>query len=388
MTPTRVARLRCWLTAVLICAWAPAAAAQDRAGAIAEKLDRAGVIDNYFPQVALEVASTLAQAAPGRWQGVQVNERPRPGWLHIYLVDAQRLPADSLLADQGIENFTADDLKGGAAADEDSASIFLNTAMWKRLTAATVLKTTKLQSDLTAALAAVDALGPDLVQKLNDPTLLSSNAAGMQSARNLMRGALAFVLAHEMGHLLIGRAKPSDEASQRRLSTATKRQLDESRACPELLPRESREDQKIEYAADMAAVGLLGRQCQIGANGKLQHAIYLLGMGWYFTAAMGDKLLDMGRNTDSPNIARFLRQMIGDQLYDLAVAARAAEIRRGAVKFAYPSTHPPDAERMRAIETALRSTPCGGSGLSTGGAQMMEMYRARMCSQLIQEHAR
>jgi hypothetical protein len=37
---------------------------------------------------------------------------------------------------------------------------------------------------------------------------------------------------------------------------------------------------------------------------------------------------------------------------------------------------------MLAIEQALRKTPCGSGGLDPSGAQLMEMFRARMCSSL------
>ena len=116
--------------AVLICAigvtFAPAAHASGPA--IASKLERAGVIDNYFPEVVVEVASALTQAAPSRWRGVQVNQAYRAGWLNIYLIDARRLPEGGLLDAEGVPNFTADNLRGGARADEDTNTIFLNTA--------------------------------------------------------------------------------------------------------------------------------------------------------------------------------------------------------------------------------------------------------------------
>lgn len=384
MSRATIARSRRCAIAVLIgLLGVPAAAAQDRAGSIAQKLERAGVIDNYFPDAAQYVANTLVQAAPGRWQGVQVNQAPRDGWLHIYLIDARRLPDDNILADEGVDNFTGPELAAGGTSDEDSASIFLNTAMWKRLAAATVMKESGLQSDLMSALAIVDSVGLERVHKFWEPATLSEKSPDIRTARWLLRGALAFVLAHEMGHLMIGHAKPSDEASQRRLSQMTKRQADESRACPELLPSESRQRQKHEHDADMAAVTLLGRQCQIGNDGKQRHAIYMIGTSWYFLASMSDKLFVMGRNTDSPNIANALRARMGDQLYQLAIAAHAAEKRRGAVKFAYPASHPPDTERMQAIEAAMRATPCGGDGLSSSGAQLLEMFRLQMCQQMI-----
>jgi hypothetical protein len=81
--------------------------------------------------------------------------------------------------------------------------------------------------------------------------------------------------------------------------------------------------------------------------------------------------------------------MIGPQLYQQVIAAHAREKRRGAVAFAFPSSHPPDTARIQAIEAALRATPCGGSDLDTAQAQLLDTFRQQMCRQLIgRERAR
>jgi hypothetical protein len=138
-------------------------------------------------------------------------------------------------------------------------------------------------------------------------------------------------------------------------------------------------------------VALLGQQCRIGNDGQLRHSIYMLGMGWYFLASMSDKLIEMGRNTDSPIIAQALRSRIGPELYQQVIAAHASEKRRGAVAFAFPSSHPPDTARMQAIDQALRTTSCGAGGLegSLAQAQLLDMFRQQMCRRLTgQEPAR
>jgi len=350
---------------------------------IASKLQRAGVLDNYFPEVVQEVAVNLLRAGPTPWQGVQVNGAHRAGWVNIYMIDARRLPKHDLLAEEGIQNLTAENLRGGALAHEETATIFINTVMSKRLTAATLMTQTKVQPDLTAALATVDAAGLDAVRKFWDPATLSANTDANQRVGWLLRGATAFVLAHEIGHLRIGQIQ-GDEPDRLRLAKLTERQQDEIRACPELMHKESRQRQAHERAADAAAVTMLGQQCRIGDDGKLRHAIYLLGTSWYFLASMSDKLLEMARNTDSPFIAQALRAKIGADLYQHVVAAQAAERRRGAVQFAFPLSHPPDTERMQAIEAGLRKTPCGGEGLDSAGAQMLEMLRVQTCRRIIE----
>ncbi len=386
MIRTRAAESHRWIGAMLICSlWAPFdATAQERSSGIGDKLERAGIIDPYFREVAYEVASALVRASPDQWRGVQVNPRPhRAGWVNIYMIDARRLPEDGLLADEGIDNFTPANLSAGALSHEATGTIFLNTAMWKRLVAATVLTQTKIQPDITAALASVDVMGLDATRQYWDPAALSADTPINKRVGWLMRGALAFVLAHEMGHLRIGPAMSSQEPDRLRLSRMTEREKDEARACPELMERESRQRQKHEQAADLAAVELLGQQCRIGNDGKLRHAIYMLGTSWYFLASMSDKLIEMARNTDSLVIAQALRVKIGPQLYQQVVAAHAREKRRGAVAFAFPSSHPPDTARMQAIETALRATPCGGGDLESAEAQLLDTFRQQMCRRLI-----
>lgn len=379
-------RTAAWIVAVLVCSltipFNGAAQSALIGSRIAKKLERAGVIDNYFPEVAFEVASALTQAAPDRWRGVQVNQAYRAGWLNIYLLDARRLPEDGLLDEEGVPNFTADNLRGGARAHEDSGTIFVNTAAAKRFTAATVLTQTKLEPDLTAALARVDAMGLDAARQFWDAAALSVDTPTNRRVGWLTKGALAFVLAHEMGHLQIGPAQ-SEEADMLRLKNLTPREQDERRACPELVDKEARQSQKQEQAADLAGVELLGQQCKIGAGGQLRHSIYMLGTTWYFLASMSDKLIEMGRNTDSPIIAQALRAKIGPELYQQMIAGHTAEKRRGAVALAFPLTHPPDTERMQAIEAALRATPCGAGDLDSSGAQLLEMYRLQMCRRLI-----
>lgn len=344
------------------------------------KLQQTQLLDPYYADVVHEIADTLAQAAPGVWRGVQVNRAYRAGWLNIYMLDATQLRDDALLADE-VPSFSRGSLKGGALTDEDTGIVFLNTATWKRLVAATVMKQNRVQSDLTSGLAVVDAIGLSAARRYWDPATLNTDTSEMRRAGWLLRGTVAFVLAHEMGHLRIGRFATT-EATQLQLKDLTERQKDERLACPETLPGESQQQQRHEAAADMAAVKLLGQQCRIGRDGELRHNIYILGTNWYFLYAMGDKLLDIGRNTTSPVIERALRTLITDELYQRVIAESASNVRKGAVKLAFPKTHPPDYSRMIAIEQALRATPCGSGGLDLSSAQMMEMFRVRMCGSL------
>jgi hypothetical protein len=353
---------------------------------IHDKLVQAAIFDEYFPDVALEIGESLRQAAPGQWAGVAVNGAYRRGWLNIYMVDASRLDDDALLDAEGV-NFTPETLQGGAMAHPKTGIVFINTASWKRLAAATYLTQMKLQPNITAALAQVDAVGLAAARRAWDPATLTVDTPQTRRTGWLMRGAFAFVLAHEMGHLRNGDAGDSAAGVQSAivLKDLTQRQKDERYACPETLGPQFRARQRDEAAADMVAVELLGQQCRIGSDGQLRHSIYLLGTQWYFMAAMGDKLLQMGRSSTSPVIAAALRQQLGTELYEQVVAARAEASRRGGVAPAFPTTHPPDATRVRDIERALAGTPCGAANIDTSGAQLLDQFRTSMCRGLISQ---
>jgi hypothetical protein len=348
-----------------------------------DRLQQARLLDDYYPDAVREVAESLVLAAPGEWQGVRVNEAHRPGWLNIYLVDAERLSGDEPF-DAGGLDLTREALAGGALAHEATGTLYLNTAAWKRLAAATVMTRTDVQDELISALAAVDANGLAATRRYWDRSTLDADTDVMRLSGWLLRGALAFVLAHEMGHLQIGPSAEADAAEirMRDLTNLTERQKDERLACPETLHTEFQRQQRHELAADLAAVRLLGQQCRIGEDGEMRHEIYQLGTSWYFLAAMSDKLLQMGRNSDSPFMARMLRTKLGPELYEQAVTASAASARKGGVKAAFPKTHPPDYARMEAIQRAFADTPCGGGDEDLSDLQLMELMRVKMCNEL------
>jgi len=347
------------------------------------RLQQAGLLDDYYPDAVREVAESLVRAAPGEWQGVRVNEAHRPGWLNIYLVDAERLSDDEPF-DAGGLDLTREALAGGALAHEATGTVYLNTAAWKRLAAATVMTRTGVQENLMAALATVDANGLQATRRYWDRGTLDADTEAMRTSAWLLRGALAFVLAHEMGHLQVGPSAEADAAAirMRDVTNLTERQKDERLACPETLHAEFQRQQRHELAADLAAVRLLGQQCRIGEDAELRHGIYQLGTSWYFLTAMSDKLLQMGRSSDSAFMARMLRLKLGPELYEQAVTEFAASARKGGVKAAFPKTHPPDYARMEAIQRAFADTPCGGGDEDLSDLQMMELMRQTMCNQL------
>jgi Zn-dependent protease with chaperone function len=174
---------------------------------------------------------------------------------------------------------------------------------------------------------------------------------------------------------------PDNGNRLQRLAAISARQRDEAAACAQFAAAESAAQQEQERQADLTAARIIGSQCRVGEGAAIRHQLLMLGMNWYLTAEMGDKLLDMGVVSKSALIRSHLTNELGASLYQRTMAARQARAMPGggAVAVAYPPSHPPDAERMRSIEEALQQSPCGGSGLDNGTAKLLDAWRAQMC---------
>lgn len=343
------------------------------------KLQRADLLDPYFQHQVAEVAMPLLQARPGRWRGVQVNDRYRSGWVNIYLMDGDRVTEPGLLDAEGFANVGPGTLQSGAFSHPASDLILLNTAYWKRLVAATYLTQSGGPRQLAQAMASVQAAGLAATEQAWSEATLQQDNQATRFTGLLLRGALAFVLAHEMGHLDAGPVAAAG-GSPGRLLGMDPRSRDEANACPELNRAETNARHDVERAADLFAARLIGQQCRIGDSGSAGYQGTVLGAQWLFTASMSERLFAMGRSSASPVIERALRQLLGDAAY-AQVIAPGRQMGFG-VKAAFPDSHPPDVQRMRAFELALRSTPCGAAGLDLTQIELFEMVRAAHCQRL------
>ena len=68
-------------------------------------------------------------------------------------------------------------------------------------------------------------------------------------------------------------------------------------------------------------------------------------------------------------------------------ARMATSCGRRIVEMVWEDLKPTDIMTMQAIENALNGTSCGGSGLDSSGAQLLEMYRMQMCRSLINQES-
>src|SRR5262245_55180400 len=375
------------MSAVLLAAGGPLAGiawADAATGAkVFETLRGLGALDDYLGAIVGETAADLVRVA-NRWSGAQVNGPYQPGAVNIYVVDSGHLPERPALAgtvlNQG-RGIGRDDVEGGAITDEPTGIVFVASRMIRDLVAATELKTQV--NDIMVALALLRTRGLEPYRALWDP---ARNAALRPADRGnrlqmLVRGALGFVLAHEMGHIALGRPEAALAAQPPRPLTGKDRDI--AQACPALIDPAHVAKQQLERAADDFAAGLLERLCGAWAPHQPRHLIYELGARWYFLYAMSGTMLATGNATQSRNIHLMLRTKLGPELHQ-ALLALGESSDRGSVHLTYPSNHPPDYERAERLESRLSQSQCSLSRGEAGSmeARMLEVFRQQACRDL------
>ena len=365
----------------------PAAPAQSGTAtpAIYERLQRAGLIDPYFPEVIVELATPLAQAAQGKWKRFQVNAPWRADALNIYQVDAEKIPADFSLErrTKALPSSTLEMLSGGALSSRRTQTILLNTTASKRAAAVAVLQRMSGEP-LIKSLARVDAAGLAASEKLWSPATFANGSKPVQNAILLLRGSTTFVLAHEMGHLLASEgAAPARPVVRAR--SLTDRQKDERAACPEMLVEDFQIQRAAESAADLAATRLLGLQCRIGSDAAIRHEVERLGMQWHFLGSISNKCsrpLDARRARSSRASCRSSRPRALSAGRGRAVVG---DRKAGAVKPLFPASHPPDTRGCRPSRRRWRSHLAAARSETQPRADDGN-YRLQMCRGLVADN--
>lgn len=347
------------------------------------RLQKIDVLDDWGKYQVLDAARSLIQVSGGQFSGAQVNGDPHPGWLSIYLIDSGRVPEGTPIIESPVE-VHPEKLSAGGWTHGTSGTILIDTAYWKRLTAATLMTQRRSPRPILQALATVDVRGLASVRGYWDETVLAEDSPEVRMTKMLMQGALRFVLAHEMGHVGQSERLADPNWSQPKRPTRSDARLHgRSRGCDEFSEATDRAQRAAEQAADRYAAHLVGRLCQLPSEGRLHHEITTLGASWYMTAAVADKTMSMGLADDrTPYIERTVSRQLGADLYAALKMQSSRAPTKGVIAVAFPSSHPPDTERMRAFEGALATTPCGAAGLEIGQAQALEQVRQAMCQSL------
>lgn len=356
----------------------PVQAADQGAGAaIYNILSTRNYLDAYLLPMIDEITADVVKAA-GRWRGYQINRPYREGFVNVYLVDSARLPEVNALAPYDIPLARSDLYDAFAITDEISATIFIDTRSLREFVASSNLKPEF--GDLMPAIASVRLYGLEKVRSSWDQTLNPELRSSNQLSRmqQLTRGAMAFVIAHEMGHIVVGKREPPDVRRTHKPYTGKDR--DTYHACPELIDPERRAKQAVEKAADDFAAQTLANVCVE----KPRHLRYELGAEWYFLYLMNKKLLYSVKTTQSRFIHTTVRNKVGEKLY-AALVAQPEDLGRGSVHLTFPPSHPPDYRRVAESLGKLHASPCSlnyGEPAASPQMQLLDMFTVRACQDL------
>lgn len=385
----RPTRLRHSVAAVLVAVVAVAAltvgscveAARDTRGdQVYRILKQQRLLEDYMPEAMDDIMASLI-AATGQWDGFRINRPYRQGLVNVYMVDTGRLRDRNPLAELEIP---IDGLAGNALADEVSGILLVDTGLLKSFVTAAILYATT-EMDTLAAVGAISARGIDAFRDIWDPkrnrALLSADytTPWVQYAS----GAAAFLLAHEMGHLAIGRDDPSRRLPPMRFASKADRDL--LWACPDLIQRKYAAIQALERAADDFAVELLSQITF--PPGVLTEPMlrYEVGANWYIVYSIGNQMVRALSVTNSPFIRQMLQVQFGPEVFAMLDANRTDD-RPGSVQVFFPETHPANIRRAHDSLKRLEQSPYSVARFqpSTSAAKiaMFELFVQAECRDL------
>lgn len=327
--------------------------ASDKGTTIFEVLKHRGFLDDYMIEAVDEVAASLVGAA-GRWSGHGINRPYVDGAINIYLVDSGRLPESNVLEGFDVE-LARFSLRGNALAHEETGILFVDTALLKSLVTAAQLFANS-DVDTAVAVAAIKARGIDAFRELWDPERNPALETAEYTDRWAMlgAGALAFILAHEMGHIHLG----TDNETRRRAPIRFKDKEDKDKhwVCSDLIDEKYRRQQLIERQADDFAVSLLREV--LFPPGVLTRPLlrYEIGARWYIVYSLSEQLIDAIYATESHNVRSGMRLMLGSEIYDELVRAKPSS-GKGSIHVFFPKSHPANIRRASESLGRLNDSP-------------------------------
>jgi hypothetical protein len=320
-------------------------AADPRGLAIYRALAASGALDDYLKDLVAEVMGQLMHAAR-EWPGYQLNGPHKPAHVNVYLIDSKRLSGQKLPVPRGI-NLTEENLAGSAWTDEDSATIFVDTGMLKEYLAS-VMRKLDTSMPLVRALAEVRVQGLDNVRPLWDPRAnprLHVRVA-VENWLNFYRGMLGFVLAHELGHIHMGRQSANEGADAPTL--ANKQDMDVRWACWDTLSAKFRSQQQVEARADRYAARLIVQI--LFPEGALRAPLlwYELGAQTYLLYTLNAQFLSALDHTESNYLRRAMQIQLGVRAVCESGRDRGAPKARGLTR-ALPDETPRKRSTCRAL---------------------------------------
>lgn len=333
---------------------AAASDASQKGAAIYRLLQERGLLEDYMTEEVGEIAGTLVKAA-GYWPGLRINEPFTPGLLNIYLIDSARLPEANVLQELDV-NLSPHSLRDNAMAHEESGIIFVDTALLKSLVVAGQLAF-ESNVDMIVAVGSIKARGINAFRQLWDPAINPQlKAAGYADQWVIFAsGALAFILAHEMGHIYLG---GSDDALRRKLILyKDKADKDLHWACSDLIDKKYSSQQSIEQQSDDFAVTLLSKI--LFPPGVLTEPLlrYDIGARMYIVYSLAGQLIETLYATESQNILTMMRLQLGAELYEELISAKKPKSGKGSIHIFFPKSHPANIRRALVSLSRLNQSP-------------------------------
>jgi hypothetical protein len=307
------------------------------AGLKAERL----LDDTLSPSVQGVVDILVATAR--RWPRGQVNGTYDPRGLNVYIVDAH--PAPGACRPRELAG-----LQGTLQALPAQRIIVVDAAYLAQLKAAAdIYFQSVVDRDRSVSshdvLALVVAEGPDSAIR----SRLGGAASWRTGTNETFEGAVAFLIAHEMGHVVNGLATP---APQDRVPGGTGVEADRFWACAGLVGEEVNQMRADEARADEFAAELLG-QIPHPRGRRLR---FEFGTVFLQNAELGKVLATFAAlSPDGERLAR----VAGVKLNPAVLAAVRMTISRktGRIEAAFPRSHPAQAERLADVAVRFSRNP-------------------------------
>jgi hypothetical protein len=332
----------------------PGPVSDARGAEVYRALAVSGALDPYMKDLIEEVLGHLVGAAY-EWPGYQVNGPFRHGWVNVYSIDAERLP-EPRLEISGVKdiNLRKENLRGSGFTDEESGTIFIDSGMLKQYLAS-VMNKLETGAPLVRAVAEVQAQGRDSLGYLWDPAINPSLNARLPAAAwlNLYRGMIAFVLAHEMGHIHTGKQPAS--ADEEKVTVRNAHEKDLQWACSDMLSPKTRAMQQIEMEADQYAAGLISQV--LFPEGALRVPLlwYELGAQMYLVYSLSVDAINAVKDTQSNYFRKAMEIQLGAKLYAQLISQITGP--QGGFRVLYPARHPATVERVHLFLQTVAESP-------------------------------
>ena len=329
------------------------------------------------PQI--EAVAIVLAAQARQWPRSHVNGSYDPAALNIYLIDTA---AGANLPDHLARlRATLGRLRGTLLALPRQRMILVDADYLAQVKAAADLSwasTSRAQPLVSHfdALAATQVEGPDAAVR----SRLGPAADWRRGTNELFDGAAAFLIAHEMGHVLAG-LDPSLEGPVRRPPGLQGRDADRFWACSNLVGEKITGTRRQEADADQYAALLLATLPHPSPPRRLRLE---LGALFLLNAELGKAVLTIiSLNPNAPALAA----RAGLRLNDTLIRAMAQTLGRGDgfIQTVFPDSHPARADRLLDVAGIFARAPASawyGDQDNTSTQQIWQLLIQTMCQSI------